>query len=234
MARVISEIVEGMDLFVPSAGDFFSVNPGGLPNGDDSLIVHGDVSPNHWAFAKNPGGISPDIFGSASVWALTFWLKLGSTTGIQNRQIMGIQTYAARNTLVSTSRASTKPFVLGTLNSTASLNFSRGIGSTNNQVTSLSVSTTGMVGNWRFLTFNVAGIGENDAASYVNDSASAESTDTQSVSGGTPANDLFFSLGTYGGTIGMPVEYEIGKIAFHDHQLDYTERLLLWHAMVGP
>lgn len=99
----IPELIIPGGLFVPDEYNYFSIESGGLPNGEDCLVVHGDVSQNYKAFQKAPV-LSPDLMNSKSAvgWAMSFWLKLGNLThasaGYQsNHHLIGVMGRTAAN-----------------------------------------------------------------------------------------------------------------------------------------
>lgn len=96
--NTLPETVLGIDLFIPSAHNYFSVDSGGLPNGDSCLVVHGDVSRNYKAFIQAPV-LSPDVFlnriNSTGTWSMSFWFKGSNITysTVANSQVLfGVMT----------------------------------------------------------------------------------------------------------------------------------------------
>lgn len=226
MARLIPEIVVGADLFVPAAGDYFSIESGGLPNGDDCLIVHGDVSADHWAFCKAPV-LSPNMMLTRSMdWSLTYWTKR-SALGTASRKVFGVCNYAGRNSAPSGGDANIPLEVRNN-------QFRYGVAGTNG----FNSITPTADGNWHLMTHEVvlAGTGIHQCQSFM-DLQSTATTGGGSTNGGSgsAAGTPYFFLGSYmGANMGMTVEYRIAKIAFHDHPLNLSERTLLYNAMMNP
>lgn len=221
---VIPEEIIGIPLFVPDTYDYFSIDSGGLPNGDDCLVVHGDVSQTFLAFQKAQT-LSPNVFLSrASTWSMTFWLKApgsGGGSGQMGRfQIISVQN-ASYN--VDSTIGSNAVWMIGADSLTsATLAFSFGAGA--NRIDGYRDDT------WHLITV--------DHRSNVSDGAVWR--DTSLSSGTIGANNsavnpnMFLTIGSYsklGNMNGYDREFRIGKLAFHDHLLNSTERALLYNAM---
>ncbi len=90
---IIPEDIIPGGLFVPDANNFFEIGAGSLPNGEDSLVVRGDLSRDYKAFQRAPV-VSPSLFRDKNVvgWAMSFWIKLpavtSTKTGHMSEQIL--------------------------------------------------------------------------------------------------------------------------------------------------
>src|SRR5262245_44048014 len=99
----LPEEITGIPLYVPNAYDQFSIVSGGMPNGDNSLRIRGDISQSYRAF-QQAQTLTPNIFlDRAAEWAVTFWFKCASTAvasgtpnGI-NDCLFGVTTAAGPN-----------------------------------------------------------------------------------------------------------------------------------------
>lgn len=97
---------------------------------------------------------------------------------------------------------------------------------------------------WTFVVINAGAVPfsgdfEGDSSSiYLNDNFSASMTGKTSSSFNSCSRplDCYFSIGSMsdGSNMnGREGEWRIGKLAFHDHHLNHSERLLMYYAMVG-
>jgi hypothetical protein len=231
MASVnIPEEIIGVPLFVPSANNFFQIDVGGMPNGDDCLSVLGATSRDHKAFIPAPS-LTPDILAQNVPWGLSFWIS-GPTSGwTQYSIIMSVETSLANTTPYTPTVQ--RPIVLYTGSTAGQLQFMRSTLNSSSyifQVTALTI----MPGpaNWAFIVIDVPPAGQTGYA-WNDDGTAPLSSDSQSNPGGAAAADQFLSIGGYANAIGANVDYRIGKLAFHDHHLTQTERLLLYNGMVA-
>lgn len=244
---VIPEEVTGVPLFVPEANDFFSIEDGGLPNGDPCLVVHGDVSNNYKAYQLAPT-LSKDIFhlreGSLTGgWAMTCWLKLSNLSvpangrpmfGCSNSVASGGFTYGRNNNI---------KFLVGTRNT-------NGIAVTlqpGNDVVSPSSAMNCYIynnsawnavsGQWHLFTMNVypsGGFYGGLTAVFLNDSNSSVSDSYGIGLGGGISATQYLHIGPYSNNyVGRADEWRMAKWAFHDHPLNQTERTLLYDTMMG-
>lgn len=232
-SATIPENIIGVPLFVPDANNFFEINTGGMPNGDDCLRVRGDLSRNHKAFMPSPATTPRNINLENAAFSMSFWIS-GPTTGWTNDSvIMSIENASAGTASGANANRVWSVFVNG---STGSLAVFRGF-SSGAFVFSLSV-TPGLpaANGWRFCVINFPSLtgAESTGASFNDDGVNPVATDGQSSTFGTVPSNLFLSIGGYANAIGANVNYRLGKIAFHDHHLTATERLALWNAMVSP
>jgi len=100
------EIIPGK-IFVPSDNNFFEIGTGSLPNGQDSLVVRGDLDRNFKAF-QVAQTLSPDIFNTRTAvgWSMSFWVKIGAITltgtGFHSDQFLfGVMSLNASNSHTS-------------------------------------------------------------------------------------------------------------------------------------
>ena len=103
-AFTIPETIIPGALYVPGANNYFDINPTGMPDGQPSLIVRGDVNRNYKAFQRAPL-VTPNLFRerrTAAVWSMAFWVKAGNISagvaGHHSDQVMfGSMSYLAGN-----------------------------------------------------------------------------------------------------------------------------------------
>lgn len=77
----IPELIIPGALYVPDANNFFEIESASLPNGDDALVVRGDVNRDYKALQLAPT-LSPNAFKDrqAVAWAMSFWIWLPNLT----------------------------------------------------------------------------------------------------------------------------------------------------------
>jgi hypothetical protein len=116
-------------------------------------------------------------------------------------------------------------------------------GSTGGGGSSSNASAAAPQDTWTMVTVNV-GLFVNNSVPGV---ATIALNDQASVVGGTAGgynsaitwpSDPYFCIGAYSDSDGTEIdgragEYRLGKLAFHNHELDQTERSLLYNAMVA-
>lgn len=235
----IPEEVIGVPLFVPSANNFFSVEAAGMPNGDSCLVVHGDTNRDYKAFQKAQT-VSPDLFNTnaATGWAMTLWLKLSALTNDTSatfaQTLLSLQTLTANNTNASSASGGAGSTLFAMVHyGTTGVYFRRFNGGGFNS--GGPAATSGNLGTgWNMLTFNITSTTNCDC--YVNDA----STPANSGAGGNhyllgAVANRMLCIGAYSDVSpmnGRDGEWRIGKWAFHNHNLNLTERSLLYHAMV--
>jgi hypothetical protein len=80
---IIPEVIQGTNLVAPANDNFFEVDPGALPNGEDALIMRGTQGrAAMWQPALTGVHKFADGFAGASVnWTLNMWLKLTDISG---------------------------------------------------------------------------------------------------------------------------------------------------------
>lgn len=224
----IPEEIIGVPLFVPDGNDYFEIVPGGMPNGDSCLRVRGDLSTNYKAFQPAPT-TSPNISADGTEWALTFWIKApttGSLSGGFTSIIISMMNADKDNVVFD---ANSLFAVSGA--GTSVIGFSRGVSGLSTRNISLSAAGA-RDGSWHLINFNVPGPSSTGAA-HIDNEDTPQTTDTQTLSDFPNANQ-FLCIGSYSplaGPTALASDYQIGKIAFHDHMLNQTERSLLWEAM---
>lgn len=221
----IPEEIVGLPLFVPDAYDFFEIEAAGMPNGDDCLLIHGDVNSNYKAFMPAPA-VSPDLFrlrnpgGSTEEWAMSVWLKLpllGGTTGTYQNVLFGVM-----NSLMD-DQSGDFIWYVGTHLSGAT----RSVYFVENSSGGANKSYPDA--NWHLYVVNHNGISSFEMFQDL-DAVSSSSN----IAAGAFSN-LFFCIGAYSdaGTVdGYDQEWRMGKLAFHDHRLNQTERAMLYNAMM--
>lgn len=243
----IPEEIIGVPLFVPGVYESaFEIVAGGMPNGDDCLRVKGDVNSNAKAVQIAPV-LSPNIFwlgetpGAVDDWAMSCWLKLPSGMSGSGRILLGCSNYndsGAFGNSVNRNHA----FLLGTSGSDG-LQFQR-------QTTTNAASPASTLNVWingsSLLTLNnhkdrwlqlVMNFGPSNAGALFIDAYANEAySDTF---GGTLLSGVlnagqYLHLGPFGPThTGLTLPWEIGKWAFHDHALSWTERSLMYNVMMA-
>lgn len=239
--KVIDELIEGVGLLVPEGFDQFDVNSGGLPNGDDSIIVRGNVSQTYRAFV-DVSGVVPDFTSLAPtspLWSLSMWLKLGATSDL------GTPSTAAFMLGVMSQNAVTGPFNYNApfpVNGRASWRICAG-----------GTNDVGFGATWKTnattyrRTYKLDTLSTGDWHLYVVRSGDpcAVAIDDNGFNNGSADSGAFtspyvvsnrLSIGNpadAGGHDGRPGEWEIGKICFHDNPLDDDDVQLLYDAMVG-
>lgn len=228
----IPEDVIGIPLFVPSAHDYFSIDVGGMPNGEDCLVVNGAVSTNYKAF-QHAQVLTPAVFTSrqSADWTMSFWFKCATTTlsplpghnGIQ-QTLMGVQTAVGPS-----SYSSTNDYVwnIGRVNAGAEgrLCFVANTGGGNCQTLADMCDD-----NWHLITFIADGSVTFKCYWDTNESGHSFSRS------GVPASvaNMYFSIGSYGSASpSFNQQWRLGKLAFHSHMLNVTERTLLYNQMMG-
>ena len=224
----IPEEVTGIPFFVPDGHDYFEIVSGGLPNGDPSLRVRGDISADYKAFCPLPV-TSPNIGANNTSWAFSCWAKLPATGGTGS-DFTHLILSAMRGDFASTGPGSTS-FISLNAWTTPQIGFVRAIGSAG----ASQFAIRGGVRNntWTLLTVNVPNTSQTGAF-YQNEST-VVGFDTQTAQA-NPSSPLYLAIGKYSsmsGPTSWPVDFQIAKIAFHDHHLNATERSLMWNAMMG-
>jgi hypothetical protein len=237
----IPEEIIGVPLFVPDTYDFFSIESAGLPNGDDCLVVHGDVDASYLAFQAAPT-FAIDVLHHGEVgltlpnngWSMTMWLKCpaaspagGVMVGCMNINSTLLDTDSLDGNkafAVYARTGASMGFVRSPLNNVASPDSSKTNHSNFTFPTSL----------WTLLTINIDKAASVTDSIYLNKNASATASDTAANSGGggSYTANQYLCIGGYGtAQTGRAEEWRIGKWAFHDHPLNLTERSILYDTM---
>lgn len=251
----IPEHVIPGELFVPDGHDYFSIESGGLPNGDDCLVVHGDVSTDYKAFQPAPA-LSPDMFRDKRVLCcMTFWIKLSAITppgsgyrcdrtlfGVMNSSFAGDTVTGGQMGTPSTGQGA-RGFnnitwlVVATGATSIGIFRARNQYSFGNGGSIQAASVTIPEDTWTMVTFRLdASDGQqakyalNDDVEYVNTTTSDFGSDI------AQASNPYFCIGAYSdanptNVTGRDGEWRLGKLAFWDHALNATERALLFKAM---
>ena len=244
----IPEEITGIPLFVPDTYDFFSIESAGMPNGDDCLKVLGGTDRSYKAF-QNAQTLSPNAFLSrTSEWAMSFWFKGGNITpagaGVRSDEVLfGVMTAAWTGSVDGSTGSSGPAFdyvwFVGHYSagggSSCGIGFVRGKQQINpGQIDTQGVGAADAANTWKLVTINVTADGP---ASLYLDDATSGATGSDPINGGIGMNaGQKLGVGSYStavGPNGRQGDWYLGKLAFHDHVLNSTERALLYHAMVG-
>lgn len=242
------EIIPGQ-LFVPDAHDYFSIEANGMPNGDDCLVVHGDVSTNYKAF-QPAQTVTPNLFKTVTQlmnFSISFWIKLGSVTFVSNptfaSTIFGLM--SSLNASVTNHEASALGatgeglWAFSAYSNTGIGFFECGYKPSGGTFNSRGAKRILTADEWTLVVLGHPGSGVGNPGIALNDEETYTGgwarSDTSAASW-TLSPNLKFGIGAYsdmGSVNAREGEYRLGKLAFHDHTLNETERLFLYHAMVG-
>ena len=237
----IPESIVGTPLFVPSANNFFSIETAGLPNGEDCLKVLGGTNRDYKAYVAAQT-LSPAIFTDRlSGWSVSFWFKGGNITPAgsgyrADEMLFGVMT-AAWNADWTTA-ANATGVVWTVTHWSASGGSSCGIGLMKpKQQINPAGNATAQVGAaitpnvWHLITIYSGADGTPTMA--IDNAAAANGSNGASGQIGI-AGSQFFSIGAYSdqpNMNGRQGDWYLGKLAFHDHALNLTERQLLYNSM---
>lgn len=242
----IPESVAGVPLFVPEDNDQFEIDVGGMPNGDDCLLIRGDLGRDYKAYMPAPT-LSPDVFRYVNAaWSMSFWVKMGNiayttATPAHNQlapndagQIM----FGAMKSTASVMNGSDK---LWTISAWAP-NSSPHCGIRYHRSGSVSYCNSGAFApitpdEWAFVVIDNTAHMAHEPFIWVNNvevgsfhnAAAGYNYHTNNVGG-------FFGIGSYSENSpfsGRDGAWRLGKLAFHDHVLTETERETLYTTMVG-
>lgn len=225
----IPEDVIGVPLFVPSAYDFFSIETAGMPNGDNCLKIHGATSSDYKAFLPAQV-VSPPLFTNRTAavgqnWSMVYWFKGPSAAPSTSKGI---------GTLFSPMNASCNAPTLGTDNNYVWHSHIYLQGGVPNMGFARAANVTNWAyaaNTWFMVTVVVQGSNTNV---YINDALTNISASSAAISTTLNGNN-FFCIGSYSdqGTMnGWNQDWYLGKLSFHDHALNSTERALLYQAMI--
>jgi hypothetical protein len=238
----IPEQVIGVPLFVPDGYDQFSVVTGGMPNGDDCLRVRGDLG-TYKAFQKAG---SEDIFDNPAntslVGAMSFWIKspAGPTAGTSNNNngnfvIITCESQASPVANTNVGEYAWQVFAF----STAQVGGRRSSSTGTNQFTANLGTTPTRNDAWHLIVMNW-GISAPKLEMYSDLDLTTGQTGARVTGAITATTPLYLCIGGYGLGMGLGAtggqwaqDFQLGKLAFHDHALNDTERALLYYAMVG-
>jgi hypothetical protein len=223
----IPEEIVGVPLFVPSANDFFSVDVGGLPNGEDCLLISGGTNRNYKAFMEAPT-LTPNVFRSkTAVHSQVFWLKAPVAVTSNSNAGEHIMMCVQEVTDPQTNPAfSTGTWCIGAGGNVGRIQFKQG-------VSGLSLNIEGArTAGWKMVTITNNGT---TIATYLDDVEAAAASG--SIAGGAvTATGLVLCIGAYS-DVGSVNSYEhdwrLGKWQFFDHVLNATERAILYHTMIS-
>lgn len=231
----IPEEIIGLPLFVPPGNDYFSIEDGGLPNGDDCLIVQGAVSRSYKAFQAAPT-LSPNLFLSRNTneWSVSFWFKCAATgtptdiTGqpMKNNVIFGVQTIEGVNSYSALN--STWLVCAQNQGGVARLSLWANDGGGN------AMTNVCRDGNWHLVVFTVSTGGSGAMDGYVDLDASPPAGLSANKGGTVAMTEPYFCIGAYGNhanSLGYDQQFRIAKLAFHDHKLTRAERASLFSDM---
>lgn len=226
---VIPEEIVGIPLFVPSNHDFFLVEDGGMPNGDDCLIINGAVNRDYKAF-QAAQTLTPNVFKSkTAIHSQVFWMKAPSTA-VSN-------TNAGEHTMMCVDDATdgqlNPAFGPGTWHigavsgGTGRITYKQG-------ASGLTLNIDGArTGDWKMVTITNDGTW---CRAYL-DAVEAEVISATVAGSAISSTGLMLCIGAYSdvGTLnGYEQQWRLGKWTFHDHVLNATERAILYNAMVSP
>jgi hypothetical protein len=253
----IPEEIIGVPLFVPDAHDFFSIGAGEMPNGDDCLVVHGDVSPDYKAFQVAPV-LSPNIFYDRTYntvlnnMSIVFWLKCSPITfsgSGYNQSIM----FAPMQYTAAPSSITDPEWMRSVGGSGANWVVHSGVSGANQPtIYKRSASSGGGASadfswwtsdiptdTWTQIVMTPGT--DVDSGLWVNDEAVRRASWTASGDGTfatLTVPNQFFTIGSFSdhpNLQGRADEWRIGKLSFHAGKLNLTQRSLLYNAMMfGP
>lgn len=220
---LIPEQIVGLPLFVPAANDFFSVDVGGMPNGENCLVMHGDVDRKYKAFMVPPV-LSPNVFWSrTAIHSQVFWLKAPSTApssiNAGEHVMMSVESCLQDQTNPTFGPA---VWHIGAV--------SGGSGRITYKAGTASINIDGArTGGWHMITITNDGT---NLHAYLDNSAT--DLGPAAVASATLTNQIL-SIGGYSDVISvnhsLEHEWRLGKWSFHDHVLSAGERSTLFSAM---
>lgn len=250
----LPEQITGIPLFVPDENDFFSIGVAAMPNGDDCLVVRGDLSTDYKAFQRSQV-LSPPVFTSRTyatvlnVMSIVVWVRCSALTFAGSGFSQAIM-FAVMNALAAPlsitdtvwARTSAVWFVSAGTSSVNTVRMSKfsassGVGA------SASAEALVPTDTWTMLTFIPGSPTDPFSGVFVNDEVTRPSTAiwTAANDGTFPATvqpNQFFSIGSYTTHANLKSradQWRMGKLSFHSGKLNATERALLYNAMMfGP
>ena len=179
--------------------------------------------------------LTPSILGVTAVsWSITLWIKCpgGTTvgTGQVTNVILGIMNAEMTNGTFNTNMA----WALQGY-STNAIAFTKGTTGGGNNVFSVLTPPTGpnivRDDTWKMVTIHIPQVGITGAI-YVNNESVPAVTDVHSAQSASLPGQ-FLCIGAYSQPMTyLARDYQLGKIAFHDHMLNQTERSLLYESVV--
>jgi len=251
MAKIITEAVDStsMDLFSGGADDGFEIITGGMPNGDDSFRVRGDLSQDIRAFADVSGGdvdiSSPSLLVGGD-HTLILWLKLDSLGGTD------LGTASTANSILTVQNSnSVLQNVIQETSSTVTGSWKIAAGGVNGLEIYFGTSWkssggtkqyrgaygTAVIDTWTMFAFsgNQSAISSYHGCSvnggtFANPTGSSRST----ASGASNASEMAIgSTSTETGVGVRPGSWEIGKISVHTGRLSEATLLALYNKMTA-
>jgi len=245
----LDEQIIGIPLFVPDARGFFAIDSGGMPNGDNCLIVQGNVNSTYLAYQNVPTTVPP-LFTTRNPadWSMSFWYKSGALPAVVNQRVLmtignplaNANTYSFGIAAGSANRLHTIHTTQLLLPTRYGIQGSRTLNSTANQT---GASVTGQIrtvddNNWHLIVMNwperTAAPGTPTAYIDLDTVGSVGNSGSQLSAGSSViTTPQYFSIGCLSALqTALDIEYRLGKIAFHNHLLNATERALLYNSMV--
>lgn len=247
MTKIITEVIQALDLFAGGVDDVFEIEPGGMPNGDECLVVRGDISQNGRAYDNVAGVTSPDIVSPTFVNApgtIVLWLKLGSLGGSDlgtantRNSILTVQneTSVVQNAIQETSVSVTGSWKIcagGIDGLTVVFGTSwKSSGGTKQYRGTSQVLT---VDTWHMMAIsNVTGATSGirsslDGGPYINPAGSSRSTSSSASS----ASELAIGSRSTATGVGLrPGVWRIGKVSFHAGLLTQPQLVDLYDSMM--
>lgn len=258
----IPENIIGVPLFVPSANNFFSIEAGGMPNGDSCLKVLGGTSQDYKAHQVAPvfsgtndlfwSRVRTDTPSGPDGVTISFWYKASNTAAVtdgKNGILMGGMNSSFGLNL--NTGGSPPYFTSGGEGGLANMSWficenhsgsgcairffipARAATTFGNWVADVTITPD----TWTFLTFAINRTGTIVKWAKNNDTVYTNGTTSFTGNGAHPdiAAGQFFCIGAYSdqsGVNGRAGDWYLGKLAFHDHELNATERSILYETMV--
>jgi hypothetical protein len=220
----IPEEIIGIPLFVPSPYDFFEIEVGGLPNGQDCLKINGATNRNYKAY-QAAQILTPNVFwGRSAIHSQVFWLKAPSTnpsnTNTGEHAMMAVQDALDSQTNPS--------FSDGTWHIGAS---SGAAGRIQYKAGSATLTIDGARANvWKMVTITNDGT---NLRAYL-DGAAAAVAGPIAVVTATITGYKFLIIGAYsdvGSVNALEHNWRLAKWSFHDVVLSDLERESLYYGM---
>lgn len=249
---LINELVAGAPLFVPDAYNQFSIGSADMPNGDDSIHIAGNVSTDYKAFVPAPT-VTPSMFRSRDYstvlgsMSIVFWVYMDTPTFAGNGYNMAAM-FGVYNNITQATTNTDSAWHLGSALWSV---YAGGTSGVDNKVTMYKRSASSGGGasanmtsdaiptnTWTMVTMNPSQF--TDGGIYLNDSATGNnwSSSGEGTFSSDSIADPIFSLGHYQCGSGAfaesrPGAWRIGKLSFHDHHLNLSERTALYNVMMG-
>lgn len=242
MGKIITEVIEGVPLFASGSDDQFEIEAAGMPNGDDCLLVRGDLSTDYRAFADLAGAFTPDITAQVPFGGtIIVWLKLDAISDLGSpittaNTIMGCMDVDAPLHDVSsfTTSGSVVSWVLAAggvdgldIEFGSSWKSSGGTKQGRGAIRTLTADT------WHMVAVSYDGIA---IAMSIDGDAYSGSVGSSTTTASSSSGSTEFGIGprsTEAGVAGRPGQWRLGKLSFHDHVLTTPDLQQLYTAMMG-